>query len=200
MAADSRGRTVDEALIYTTGFFGIAPVDAANVIPKVDLGSADLGDELSPIPAGFKYVGLRTSDGGPEQGREAGEAIEFLEDGFSINADGSITLTMTLAQFNATTRELVHGKAPDANGVIAVTDSTPNNRYIALAESVYKSGAVKREHGVVRVTEVSIGKDERGSVNGIPVTFQWVRSELFDNALYWEAFLPAETAPVDPEG
>lgn len=198
MAADNRGRTVDEALIYTTGFFGIAPVDPSNVIPKADLGSAELGSIESPIPAGIKYVGLRTSDGGPEQGREAGEVIDFLEDGFTINADGTITMTMTLAQFNATTRGLVHGKTADSNGVIEVTDATPNSRYIVLSESVYKSGAIKREHGVMRVTEITIGKDERGSVNGIPVTFQWVRDELFNRALYWEAFLPSE-APVDPE-
>ena len=190
MTADTRGRTVDEALIYVTGYFGIAPVDAANVIPEADLGSATL-----EVPESFRYVGLRTADGGPEQSREAGEAIEFLEDGFSINADGSITVTMTLAQFNATTREILHGQAPDANGVIKVQDATPNNRFIALGESVYKSGAIKRDHGVIAVTEVSLGKDERGSVNGIPVTFRYQRSELFDNALYWEAFVESTTAP-----
>jgi hypothetical protein len=161
--------------------------------------AVQLGADTLTVPSGFKYLGLRTSDGGPEQSREAGDAIEFLEDGFSINADGSITVAMTLAQYNEITRELSLGSAPDANGVIKVKDTTNSNQYIVLLESVYKSGAIKREHGVVRVSEISNGKDERGTVNGIAVTFQWVRHELFDNSYYWEAYVEGETTePVEP--
>lgn len=189
--ADARGRDVNEALIYVTGYAGIAPVELTNVISETELGA----DTLT-APAAFRFLGLRTSDGGPEQAREAGEAIEFLEDGFVINADGSITVAMTLAQYNTVTRELSLGGTPDANGVIKVKDTTNSNQYILLLESVYKSGAIKREHGVVRISEISNGKDERGTVNGISVTFQWVRSELFDNSYYWEAYIDG-TEPVE---
>lgn len=191
MAADDRGRDIDETLIYVTGHAAFAPVASANVIPKADLG----GDDLE-LPAGYKYMGLRTADGGPEQSREAGEAIEFLEDGFVINGDGSISVAMTLAQYNDQVRSLVSDQEPDANGVIEVKSTTPNSQYILLLESIYKSGLVKREHGVARISEVSLSKDERGTVNGTTITFAWVRHELFNRSYYWEAVVPPAVVTV----
>lgn len=192
--ADAKGRDVNEALIYVTGYAGIAPVEQTNVITEAQLSSPTM-----TVPTAYKYLGLRTSDGGPEQSREAGEALEFLEDGFVINTDGSITVAMTLAQYNAVTRELSLGSAPDANGVIKVKDTTPSNQHILLLESTYKSGAIKREHGVARISEITNGKDERGTVNGIAATFTWVRSELFDNSYYWEAYIEdTAEAPETP--
>lgn len=187
MAADSRGRDTSKAPVYITGFAAIAPVDAANVVPKADLGSKDLGGTDKPIPAAFKFLGLRTSDGGPEPSNEAGDTIEFLEDGFEISGDGSISVQMTLAQLTPTVRELVRGSAPDANGVIEVSSTTPNAQHILLLEGVYKGGLMKRETGVVRITEVAFGKQERSTVEGITVTFKWLRHELFNRAYFWEA-------------
>lgn len=194
MVADSRGRDIDDALIYVTGHGAFAPVDAANVIPKTELGTAAL-----TVPTGFRYMGLRTADGGPEFSTEAGDAIEFLEDGFTINGDGSISVAMTLAQFNPTVRGLIRDAQPDANGVIEVKKTTPDTQYILLLEAVYKSGLIKREHGVARISEVSLGKDERNTVNGVTVTFSWVRHELFNRAYYWEAVVDADGTPQDPD-
>lgn len=191
MAADSRGRDINETLIYTTGHGAFAPVASANVIPKAELGS-----ETLEVPEAYKYMGLRTSDGGPEFSTEAGDAIEFLEDGFTINGDGSISVAMTLAQFNPAVRALIRDAEPDANGVIEVKKTTPDTQYILLLESIYKSGLIKREHGVARISEVSLGKDERNTVNGVTVTFQWVRHELFNRSYYWEAVVDAPTGTV----
>lgn len=191
MTADSRGRDVNEALIFVTGHAAIAPVDATNVITEAQLGSTDL-----TLPVAYQYLGLRTSDGGPEHASEAGETIEFLEAGFEAAGDGTLTVAMTLAQYNATVRKLTFGEEPDVNGVYKVRSTTPNNLFILLLESQYKSGLQTRDIGVVRVTEISRGKDERNSVNGIPVTFKWLPHELFDNAYYWHA--PIEAAPAAP--
>lgn len=193
MVADNRGRTTDEALIYVTGFAGIAPVDAKNVIAKTELGKVGV-----TVPEGYKFLGLRTSDGGPEYEVDAGDAIEFLESGFEISGDGAVTVKMTLAQYNATVQELIYGKAPDLNGVVEGRASAPDSTVILLLEGQYKSGRVLRREGVARVTEFVLPKDERNTTGGTEVTFKWLPHELFNNAPYWEAIVEHGAAPVEP--
>lgn len=193
MVADNRGRTTEEALIYVTGFAGIAPVDAKNVIAKTQLGKTGV-----TVLEGFKFLGLRTSDGGPEYEVDAGDAIEFLESGFEISSDGSVTVKMTLAQYNATVQELIYGQAPDLNGVVEGSVSAPDKTVILLLEGQYKSGRVLRREGVARVTEFVLPKDERNTTGGTEVTFKWLPHELFNNAPYWEAIVDGGAAPVEP--
>lgn len=191
MAVTDQGRDVGEALIFITGGCAIAPVDEANVITEAQLGATEV-----TVPAGFEFLGLRTADGGPETATEAGDAIEFLEQGYEISGDGSITVKMTLAQSNAITRKLIRGQAPDANGVIKVTETTPSAQHILYLEGVYKTGVpgqrvIRREVGVARVTEFAPAKDERNTVKGTEVTFKWLPNDLFDGAYFWEAQIDA---------
>lgn len=200
MAVIDQGRDVSEALVFITGVAAIAPVAQANVIAESALGGSTLA-----VPAGFEYLGLRTADGGPETAVEAGEAIEFLEQGYEISGDGSITVKMTLAQSNAITRKLTRGTAPDANGVIKVKETTPSAQHILYLEGIYKTGeagkrVVRREIGVARVSEVAYQKDERNSIKGTEVTFKWMPNELFEGAYFWEAQFDASGAVApDPE-
>lgn len=195
MAADEKGRDLAGAKVYVTGAVAYAPVDTENVIEKAQLGSASM-----TVPAAFTFLGLRTSDGGPEETREAGEAIEFLEQGFVLNTNGTLSVAMTLAQYDAITRKFVHGVAPDTNGVIEVDFSTPSDPFILLLEAVFKDGSMERQEGVARLTESSRLKDERGTVKGVSVTLTWTPSELFNNKAYWEAQVAGTEAPVIPEG
>lgn len=193
MVADNRGRTTEEALIYVTGFAGFAPVDTKNVVPKSKLGATDL-----VVPEEFRYLGLRTDDGGPEYEVEAGDAIEFLEQGFEISGDGSATVKMTLAQYNATIQELLYGSKPDTNGVVEGSLAAPDTPMILLLEAQYKSGRILRRQGVAKVTEFVLPKDERNTTGGTEVTFKWLPHELFNMKPFWEAIVAEGAAPVEP--
>ncbi len=184
MAADEKGRDLDDVRVYVTGSVAYAPVDPLNVISKSDLGSADL-----VVPDAYKFLGLRTSDGGPEETREAGEALEFLEEGFKIATNGTVQVAMTLAQYNAITREFVHGEAPDANGVVEVDFAPSSDSFLLLLEAVFKDGSMERQHGVARISEASRVKDERGTAKGATVTLEWAAHTLFNNKAYFEALV-----------
>lgn len=194
MVADSKGRDVAAAPVYVTGAAAFAPVLLANVISK-----ADLGNSSKALPVAFRFMGLRTSDGGPEASTDAGDAIEFLESGFELGGDGSISVKMTLAQLTPTTRELINGIAPDSNGVIEVKSITPDTTFILYLESVFKNGQIERQEGVARISEVAVGKEERSSVKGIEVTFKWLPHDLFNGAHYWDAVI-TPGAPVPSPG
>jgi len=184
MVADNRGRTTEEALIYVTGFAGFAPVESKNVIDK-----AKLGAKTVTVPDGFRYLGLRTDDGGPEYELEAGDAIEFLEQGFEISGDGSASVKMTLAQYNAVVQELLYGAKPDGNGVVEGSLAAPDTPMILLLEAQYKSGRIIRREGVAKVSEFVLPKDERNTTGGTEVTFKWLPHELFNMKPFWEAIV-----------
>ena len=192
MAADSKGRDIGAAPVYVTGAAAYAPVAAANVLTKAALGAATI-----ELPVGFKFLGLRTSDGGPEESREAGDATEFLESGFEISGAGSVTLKFTLAQYNAIVREFVN-QAPDANGVIEVSADIPSDPFIFYTEAVMKNGTIERQLGVAKLQETARQKDEKGSVKGVEVTVKWLPHELFNNKPYFEAQVGVAPVP-DPE-
>ncbi|WP_051701742.1 hypothetical protein [Mycetocola saprophilus] len=194
MTADSQGNDLDAVGIPITGLAAFAPVLAANVIEKNKLGASPL-----VLPAAYKRLGLYKQDGGPAESREGGDALEFFQKGYSLAGDGTRTVVIGLAEQNPTVQALLEGAEPDVNGVIEVSSSLPNNRFILLVVTKYRNGTEKRRIGVAAITAIEPDQQERGSVEGANVTFTWQEDPLFNSAPFWQ-WGPAAPATVPSEG
>ncbi|MFF7683162.1 hypothetical protein ACFZA2_10405 [Microbacterium sp. NPDC007973] len=181
MTADSQGNDLDAVQVPITGLAAFAPLLLANVIEKADLGASPL-----VLPEAFKRLGLYKQDGGPAPSRDTEDAIEFFQKGYTIAGDGTRSVVIGLAEQNAVVQSLIEGVEPDANGVIEVLASLPNNRFILLVVTKYRNGAEKRQVGVASITAVEPDQSERGSVEGANVTFTWHEHELFNDAPFWQ--------------
>ncbi|WP_194385366.1 hypothetical protein [Microbacterium luteum] len=192
MAADSQGNDLDAVGVPITGLAAFAPVLEANVIAKADLGASPL-----VLPAEYKKLGLYKTDGGPAHARESGDAIEFFQKGYTLAGDGTRTVVIGLAEQNAAVQSLIEGAEPDTDGVIEVSSSLPNNRFILLVVTKYRNGTEKRQLGVASITSVEPDQSERGSVEGANVTFTWQEDALFNNAPFWQ-WGPAVPVVAEP--
>lgn len=191
MAADEQGNDLSAVGVPITGMAAFAPVDEENVIEKTALGASPL-----VLTAAFKRLGLYKADGGPAAAREAGDPIEFFQKGYTLAGDGTRTVVIGLAENNPAVLELTEGTEPDANGVIEVSSSLPDNRFILLVVTKYRNGQEKRQVGVAAVTAVEPDQSERGSVEGANVTFTWQESDLFNGAPFWQWGPAAPGAPA----
>ena len=194
MTVDSQGNDLDAVGVPITGLAAFAPLAAENIIAKTALGASPL-----VLPAAFKRLGLYKQDGGPAEGRESGDAIEFFQKGYTLAGDGTRSVTIGLAEQNATVQALIEGVEPDADGVIEVSSSLPNNRFILLVVTKYRNGKEKRRVGVAAITGIEPDQQERGSVEGANVTFTWQEDPLFNNAPFWQ-WGPAVPGSVTPTG
>lgn len=194
MAADSQGNDLDAVGVPITGLAAFAPVLEANVITKALLGASPL-----VLPGAYKRLGLYKIDGGPAASRENGEAIEFFQKGYSLAGDGTRAVVIGLAEQNVAVQSLLEGASPDANGVITVSSSLPDNRFILLVVTKYRNGKEKRQIGVAAVTAVEPDQSERGAVEGQKVTFTWQEDALFGGAPFWQ-WGPAVPGAVAPTG
>ena len=181
MTVDTQGNDLDAVGVPITGLAAFAPLLAANIIDKTELGASPL-----VLPTAFKRLGLYKVDGGPAESREGGEAIEFFQKGYTQAGDGTRTVAIGLAEQNATVQALLEGAEPDANGVIEVSSSLPNNRFILLVVTKYRNGTEKRRVGVAAITAIEPDQQERGSVEGATVTFTWQEDALFNDAPFWQ--------------
>lgn len=181
MSADSQGNDLDAVGVPITGLAAFAPVLLANVITKALLGASPL-----VLPAAFKKLGLYKVDGGPAPSRENEDAIEFFQKGYTLAGEGTRAVVIGLAEQNTAVQALIEGAEPDENGVIEVSSSLPDNRFILLVVTKYRNGKEKREIGVAAVTAVEPDQSERGSVEGSNVTFTWQEDELFNGAPFWQ--------------
>lgn len=181
MAADTQGNDLDAVGVPITGLAAFAPLLEANIIAKTALGASPL-----VLPAAFKRLGLYKQDGGPAEARESGDAIEFFQKGYTLAGDGTRTVTIGLAEQNPTVQAMLEGAAPDVNGVIEVSSSLPDNRFILLVVTKYRNGTEKRRVGVAAITAIEPDQQERGSVEGANVTFTWQEDPLFNNAPFWQ--------------
>ncbi|WP_416444740.1 hypothetical protein AB3K78_15535 [Leucobacter sp. HNU] len=181
MSADTQGNNLDAVGVPITGMAAFAPVASANVITKAALGASPL-----VLPEAFRKLGLYKQDGGPTDARESEDPIEFFQVGYKLAGNGTRTVQINLAEQNAAVQQLVEGKEPDANGVIEVSASLPDNRFILLVVTRYRNGMEKRRIGVASVTAVEPDQEERGAVAGQAVTFSWAEHELFNQAPYWQ--------------
>lgn len=193
MTADAAGNDLDAVGVPITGLAAFAPLAVENLIAKAQLGASPL-----VLPAAYKKLGLYKQDGGPAPSRESGDAIEFFQKGYTLAGDGTRTVVIGLAEDNPAVRLLIEGREADENGVIEVSSSLPDNRFILLVVTRYRNGKEKRQIGVASVTAVEVDQQERGSVEGANVTFTWQEDDLFNGAPFWQwgPAVPGTTAPT----
>lgn len=194
MTADSQGNDLEAVGVPITGVAAFAPIAAENVIEKADLGASPL-----VLPVAAKRLGLFKVDGGPAPARETGDAIEFFQKGYTLAGDGTRSVVVSLAEQNPNVQALIEGAEPDENGVIEVSSSLPDNRFIFYTVTRYRSGKEKRQEGVASVTAVEPDQQTRGEVEGQAVTFTWQEDPLFNNAPFWQWGPAVPGAPVPGE-
>ena len=191
MAADEAGNDLGAVGVPITGMAAFAPVDAENVIAKAELGASPL-----TLPTAYKRLGLYKQDGGPAPTRESEDPIEFFQVGYTLAGNGTRGVTIGLAEQNAVVQSLIEGATPDANGVIEVSSTLPDNRFILLVVTRYRNGMEKRQIGVASITAIEPDQQERGTVEGSNVTFTWQEHDLFNGAPFWQwgPAIPGATA------
>lgn len=193
MTADTQGNDLAEVGVPITGLAAFAPALVANVIEKAALAASPL-----VLPEAYKRLGLYKVDGGPAPSREAGDAIEFFQKGYTLAGDGTRSVVINLAEQNAAVQQLIEGVEPDVNGVIEVSSSLPDNRFILLVVTKYRNGKEKRQVGVASVTAVEADQQTRGEVEGQAVTFTWQEDPLFNDAPFWQFYGVPGEAPETP--
>ena len=205
MARDTQGNDLDSVEVVLGGGIRFAPYDEANVItPEMIAASKTPEDVADALPEIFKSpesgVGLIASDGGPQDARDADDATEFYQAGYSLNADPSLTTAFTIAENNELTRRMTIGE-PDEYGVYHVSDILQNDKWIAYQEeSIRGAGGkvrVRRRAGVIQLTGNEPNQSERGVVKGSAWTATWQADSLFDpDAKYLESYYEPDKIPV----
>ena len=209
MARDTQGNDLDSVEVVLGGGIRFAPYDEANVITPEMIAASKTPEEVADaLPEIFKSpesgVGLITSDGGPQDARDADDATEFYQSGYSLNADPSLTTAFTIAENNELTRRMTIGE-PDEYGVYHVSDILQNDKWIAYQEeSIRGAGGkvrVRRRAGVIQLTGNEPNQSERGVVKGSAWTATWQADSLFDpNAKYLESYYEPASAKVAVTG
>lgn len=200
MTADSQGNDLQSVKYVVTSKIKLAPYDPAKrlVAAMIASGVQDPITTLGDIFADGSFVGLITSDGAPQDARDADDAIEFHQPGYQMNADPSLTLQFTVAEDNALTREMTIGK-PDADDVYHVSDTVQDTKWFAYQETVYKAGPHRRRLGVVQITGNEPAQDTRGEVSGLSLTATWQKDDTVDdgNSRYLQSYYTPETGGGD---
>ena len=168
MVADAQGNDIGAVGVPITGFLGFAPRATGFLTP-----SAGASPTLT-LPAAFKKAGLIKTDGGFEWTLEPdGDAIEFLQEGYSIPSGlANATLDVGFAQYDDTLRLIAWGKTPDANGYMTINAGGHTLGFIVFTEEIFKNGWIRRRQADVNVASAKIDKTERGNVNGTNVQFK----------------------------
>lgn len=194
MAKDKQGNDLANVGVPVTGAICIVPYSEDNVITRTMISKKKAAPELPEVYArGTACLGLISSDGAPQDSTESGDAIEFWQQGYTLNGETTISTAFTIAEDTDLAREFCFGEKPDADGVIAVDTFTPDTKWMAYEEITYKNGNVDRRAGVIQVTANEPGQAERGSVFGRAVTVKWVRDDLYEG----KAFIEAHCTPAD---
>lgn len=192
MAADELGNDVEAVGVPVTGHIGFAPFGTA--VPTPVAGKA-LDYEL---PVDFKIPGLLAEDGGFEWTMEAdGDAITFWQEGYSIPSGlANVELKVKFAQTDETVRQIIRGKAADANGYMTIDGGGTSTRYVTFTEEVFKNGVIRRRVAAnVGVKSVKEDKSERGKVLGYEVTFSISRAPELGNQHLGEWLIPLPATP-----
>lgn len=194
MAADAQGNDLKSVKYVTNSLIKLAPYDSAKALTATQIAPT-VKDPLTTLGTIFGnnsgFVGLITSDGAPQDGRDADDATEFHQPGYKMNADPSLTLAFTVAEDNALTRRLTIGE-PDATGVYHVADIIQDSKWFAYQETSYKSGVIRRRLGVLQITGNEPAQDTRGEVSGLALTAEWQLDPTVDNGAsrYLESYYP----------
>jgi hypothetical protein len=188
MSADAEGNDIGAVGVPITGFAAVQLTGAPTYLTPEAGGTLPI-----TAPNGYVKVGLFKVDGGPQEGGEAGDAIEFFQQGYKLAGDDQPTIQINLAQFDATVRRLITGKTPDANGMTIITGLTPDNVFPLLVVTKYKNKAVRVRNGLARISAVETDQETRGEVNGRAVTFEWIYDETV-GGFYREWFIAPTAA------
>lgn len=193
--ADAQGNDLGAVGVPTGGKAAFAPAVAENIVSKTEMGVWPLA-----LPPAAKVIGLIKVDGGPAEARESDDPIEFFQAGYTLAGDATRTTQINAAEMNPAVLELIEGKEPDANGVIEVSSSLPDNRFILYEVVVYRNKRRRFRQGVAAVTAVEPDQAERGSVHGTNITFTWQEDELFNGAPFWQYLTPLTAEGGGTEG
>jgi len=177
MAADAEGNDIGAVGVPITGFAAVQlPTGTGDSTPTFVESAEGAATPLS-LPTGYVKVGLFTQDGGPQEGGDAGDPIEFFQQGYKLAGDDQPTIAITLAEMNAIVRRLTTGEEPDENGMIVIKGLTPDHVFPLFTATRYKNGWSRRRNGLARVSAVETSQETRGEVNGRATTFEWVYDE-----------------------
>jgi len=172
MTADADGDDLGAVGVPITGFAAVQLTGGPTYLTSVQGATLPI-----TVPAGYEKVGLFKVDGGPQEGGDAGDPIEFFQQGKKLAGDDQPTIQINLAQFDQRVRRLTTGKTPDANGMIVITGLTPDTTFPLLVVTKYKNGATRVRNGLARISAVETDQETRGEVNGRAVTFEWIWDE-----------------------
>lgn len=185
MAADSAGNDLSAVKVPTTGFAAIGAIGGA-LMEQTALEAANLS-----LPTGYEYLGLFTQDGGPTEEVEAGDQIEFFQQGYSLPSGADeITETLVLAEDNAAVRRLVYGSAGTGNTHIK-TGAVPTGSFPYLRVTRYKNGTELRRNGMVHITAIEPEQETRGEVRSVSITFafEWQDGIGTEGGWYQDAII-----------
>lgn len=195
MTADAQGNDLTAVKNVVTSKIIIAPYAAGKQLTASQIAPT-VADPETSLKSVFgtdqSAVGLITSDGAPQDARDADDATEFHQPGYQMNADPTLTLAFTVAEDSATTRLLTIGK-PDTTGVYHVKDIIQDTKWFAYQETVYKSGVTRRRLGVIQITGNEPAQDTRGEVSGLALTATWQIDSAVDsgNSRYLQSYYTA---------
>lgn len=193
MVRDTQGNNLEDVKQVVTSKIKLAPYDPSKrlVASMIAKNVADPLNELNDIfgAEGAGFVGLITSDGAPQDSRDADDAIEFHQPGYKLSSDPSLTVAFTVAEDSEMTRRLTIGE-PDADGVYHVSDVIQDTKWFAYQETVYKSNVHRRRLGVVQITGNEPAQDTRGEVSGLALTAEWQKDDAVDagNSRYLQSY------------
>lgn len=192
MAADKDGNDLGAVKVVLSSRILLARYDSSKSLTAMMIAKtvADPMTKLTGIFTVGQNVGLITSDGAPEDGRDGDDATEFHQPGYKLQAgDPTLTVKFTVAEDNDLVREIMKGK-PDSNGVYHVSDIVQDAKWFAYQETVLKNKVHRRRLGVVQITSAEPAQDTRGEVSGVELTAEWTVDATVDsgNSKYLESY------------
>lgn len=171
MTADVEGNDLTKVFVPITGFLAVQLTGEAKWVEPAAGAATPL-----VLPEGYVKVGLFKQDGGPQDGGDKEDDIEFFQEGYKLGGSKRRTLQVTLAEFNDVVRQLTTGKTPDANGMITV-DGDNDGTFPMFEVLKGKNGMSLRRNGLGRIQTVEPDQSTRGEAGGNAVTFDWIRND-----------------------
>lgn len=107
MTADAEGNDLEKVFIPVTGFLAVQLTGEPTWVDPTEGSATPL-----VLPEGYVKVGLFKQDGGPQDGGDKEDDLEFFQEGYKLGGSKSRTLQVTLAEFNDIVRQLTTGKTP----------------------------------------------------------------------------------------
>lgn len=187
MTADAEGNDLEKVFIPVTGFLAVQLTGEPTWVDPTEGSATPL-----VLPEGYVKVGLFKQDGGPQDGGDKEDDLEFFQEGYKLGGSKSRTLQVTLAEFNDIVRQLTTGKTPDTNGMIVVDGD--NDATFPMFEVLKgKNGMSLRRNGLGRIQTVEPDQSTRGETSGNAVTFDWIRNDEWGG--FYREWLVAPNTP-----